>query len=256
MSTVMPGSFHPSESFQLRVPSMAHVRRIRSNSVQHRNSSSISSNEEFTRLNEEMFRLDAPYGEDARDPRHEHGETNYINMLLQLDSIPETYNILAGLFTWLLLAGYMVLPATFTSLQNSRTIASEVSKAGKLVLKTYQNLPLLWIAAIFCAIGASGMSWLWWMWKRNYVWILNRIILPGFLHSITGLLTTIINIYTARSGAWSVTAIITITVTGCCTVFLLASFLIYNFWLLQNVKKEHKKKVLELSRLRSIRSAL
>ncbi|CAD6446245.1 57fae435-51e9-499a-a262-35fa7ac167fe-CDS [Sclerotinia trifoliorum] len=153
MSTVMPDSFHPSESFQLRVPSIAHVRRIRSNSVQHRNSSSISSDEEFTRLNEEMFRLDAPYGEDA-----------------------------PGLFTWLLLAGYMVLPATFTSLQNSRTVASEVSKAGKLILKTYQNLPLLWIAAIFCAIGASGMSWLWWMWKRNYIWILNRTILLSSLH--------------------------------------------------------------------------
>ncbi|TGO56041.1 hypothetical protein BCON_0083g00340 [Botryotinia convoluta] len=173
MSTTMPGTF---QSSKLRMPSMAHVRKMRLNPANQPNSS-ISGNEESARFKDEMVRLDAPYGEDARDPRHEHGETNYINMLLQLDSIPQIYNLLAGLFTWLLLAGYMVLPATFTSLQNSRTVASEVSKAGKLVLKAYQNLPLLWIAAILCAIGASGMGWLWWMWKMNYVWILNRIIL-------------------------------------------------------------------------------
>lgn len=159
MSTFLPGFFHPREHLHLRMPPPICNRRQRRNA--------ISGDEELARLNlnEEMVRLDAPHGEDARDPRHQRGETNYINMLLQLDHIPQIYSIFAGLFTWILLAGYLVLPATFTSLQNSR------------ILKTYQNLPLLWMAAIFCAIGASGMGWLWWMWKMNYVWILNRIIL-------------------------------------------------------------------------------
>ncbi|KAF7894692.1 uncharacterized protein EAF01_010142 [Botrytis porri] len=242
--------FHPLKQLHLKMPPPIHNQRQRRNA--------ISGNDELVRLREEMFRLDAPHGEDARDPRHEYGETSYINMLLQLDNIPQIYSILASFFTWILLAGYIVLPATFTSLQSSRIPTSEISKAGKLILKTYQNLPLLWIAAILCAIGASGMGWLWWMWKMNYIWILNRIILPGFLHSITGLLTTIINIYTARSGDWSVTAIITASVTGFCTVFLLVQLLFYNFWLLQKIKKEHKRQIsqIELNRHHNIGSAL
>jgi uncharacterized iron-regulated membrane protein len=136
-------------------------------------------NREQIILNKEMFRLDSPHGEDARDPRHQHGETNYINMLLQLNTIPGVYNILAGLFTWLVLAGYIVLPGTFTSLRNSQTVTAvaEASKAGRLVLKAYHNLGLLWIAAICCAIGVSGMCWLGWMWKKNYIWLRDRIIM-------------------------------------------------------------------------------
>jgi hypothetical protein len=90
-------------------------------------------------------------------------------MLLQLDNtIPTLHNILAASFTWLLLAGYLVLPATF---------AHQTSKAGKLVLRAYQYLPLLWIAAVLCAIGAIGMGWLWWTWNLNYIWLRDRIIL-------------------------------------------------------------------------------
>ncbi|KAM3069105.1 hypothetical protein ACMFMG_010630 [Clarireedia jacksonii] len=149
-----------------------------------------------------------------RDPRLEHGETDYINMYLQLDHIPRIYNLLAGSFTWLLLAGYLVLPATFTSLRTSHSVAQEASKAGTLVLRAYQYLPLLWIAAVLCAIGGMGMSWLWWTWKLNYIWLINRIIIPGLMNSATGLATTIINIYTSKNGLWSVTAIVTTVVTG------------------------------------------
>lgn len=43
--------------------------------------------------------------------------TRYIDMLLEIDSVPKFHNILASAFTWILLAGYLVFPATFTKLQ-------------------------------------------------------------------------------------------------------------------------------------------
>jgi hypothetical protein len=37
---------------------------------------------------------------------------------------------------------------------------------------------------------------------------------PGLLNSVIGLITALINIYTAQNGLWSVTAIVTVVLTG------------------------------------------
>jgi hypothetical protein len=76
-------------------------------------------------------------------------------MLLKLDKIPTLHNILAGAFAWLLLAGFVVIPGTFTSIVNSRTLQTGAGKAGKAVVKTVQNLPLLGVAGACCLIGVS-----------------------------------------------------------------------------------------------------
>ncbi|TGO06777.1 hypothetical protein BTUL_0564g00010 [Botrytis tulipae] len=155
-------------------PSLAHMRVQRHFRTWH----SLSSDSENIRLTNRMEgRNNSGQSQNSRDPKYEYGATNYTNMLLQLDRIPTIYNLLASAMTWILLAGYLVLPSTFTSLQKSTTMAEEAGEAGAVVLRAYQNLPLLWVAAIFCVIGASGMAWLWWMWKLNYVWLINRIIL-------------------------------------------------------------------------------
>jgi hypothetical protein len=103
--------------------------------------------------------------------------TDYMNMLLKLDKIPKLHNILAGAFAWLLLAGFVVIPGTFTSIVNSRTLQTGAGKAGKAVVKTVQNLPLLGVAAVCCLIGASGMSWLWWIYRSEYIWLISRLFL-------------------------------------------------------------------------------
>jgi hypothetical protein len=41
-------------------------------------------------------------------------------------------NILANLFTWLLLAGFIILPMTFSSICNSHAL-NDIRKAGKAV---------------------------------------------------------------------------------------------------------------------------
>jgi predicted histidine transporter YuiF (NhaC family) len=99
-----------------------------------------------------------------------------MNMLLELDEIPWWHDILASLCTWLLLAGYVVLPGAFTSIRNSRVLSDEAGAAGKAIVKAAQTWPVLLVASICCAIGVSGMAWLWYSWRRNYVWLLNKII--------------------------------------------------------------------------------
>ena len=126
-----------------------------------------------------MAKLGSPLSEDNIEPLIEVKplQTRYMDMLLKLDKIPKLHNILASAFTWLLLAGYVVLPGAFTSVKNSRTLADGAGKAGKVAVKAMQNPPLLAVAASCCITGALGMGYLWWVRQTNYVWLLNRIIL-------------------------------------------------------------------------------
>ncbi|KAH8587311.1 hypothetical protein B0O99DRAFT_492690, partial [Bisporella sp. PMI_857] len=167
--------------------------------------------------------------------------SRYITMLLQLDEIPWWHNILASLCTWLLLAGYVVLPGAFTTIRNSRVLSEESGAAGKAVVKAAQTWPVLLVASICCGIGVSGMGWLWYRWRRNYVWLLNKIIVPGMLNSLAGLTATITNIYTARNKFWSRTAIVTAAVTGACASVLMILFFVHHFWNLRRVKEEHER---------------
>ncbi|KAK5188857.1 hypothetical protein LTR96_010861 [Exophiala xenobiotica] len=161
-------------------------------------------------------------------------QSRYVAMLLELDEIPRRHNFYAGLFTWLILAGYIVFPGTFTSLKSSNSVEEAASKtpAGKIILHTVQNASLLWVAGACCLFGVIGIALLWKRWKRNYIW-------PTLLNAILGLVNTLINVYTAKDGNWSVTATITVTITSACAGISLILFLVYNNWLLYEVKKDH-----------------
>ncbi|OJZ80090.1 hypothetical protein ASPFODRAFT_53964 [Aspergillus luchuensis CBS 106.47] len=71
----------------------------------------------------------------ASSPRSIAGHTRYIEMLLEVDHMPWIYNIIASVAHWVLLAGYLVIPGTFTSLQKSEKleqalIGNGANKAG------------------------------------------------------------------------------------------------------------------------------
>jgi hypothetical protein len=103
--------------------------------------------------------------------------SRYMGMLLQLDEVPSWHNFLASLFTRLLLAGFIVSPATFTSRSNAAKNAASGNQMEQVILNTVQNVPLLWLAASCCLIGAFGISGLWWRWNDNFVWLVNKIFL-------------------------------------------------------------------------------
>lgn len=167
-----------------------------------------------------------------------------MTMLLAMDTIPRLHNILIAFFSWILLAGFVIFPGTFTSLSTLENRPSVTSnEAASAILHTVKNIPLLVIAGACCGIGAAGMVWLWWKWRDNYVWLLNRIFLPGCLNSLAGLISTLINVYTQQDGAWSVTARITAIVTGASMVVTGCLFGLYNFWILRRVKKVHGREM-------------
>ena len=126
-------------------------------------------------------------------------QTRYINMLLELDDVPKLHNILASLFTWILLAGYIVFPATFNKLQ--KDLGKVTGSALKTnALKTVRNVPLLYVAAFACGIGVLGCFCLWWKHRSNYVWVINRLFLPSLMNSLAGLISTLVSVYTAQAG--------------------------------------------------------
>jgi hypothetical protein len=85
-------------------------------------------------------------------------------------------NMFASLFTWLLLAGFIVFPATFTSIRNSRALDG-MGKAGKVIVSAAQNIPWLGAAIVCCACGVSGLSWLWLGQSQSFIWPGDRIFL-------------------------------------------------------------------------------
>lgn len=104
-------------------------------------------------------------------------ETEYVGMLLELHSIHWIYNFAASFANWMLLAGYLVIPGTFTSLQKSDSIADKLSqnRAEKAILETIQNPPLVAISWSLLGIGISIMSVLSYRWRHNYLWLINRL---------------------------------------------------------------------------------
>jgi hypothetical protein len=54
-------------------------------------------------------------------------------------------------------------------------------------------------------------------------------------------------VYTAKNGNWSVTATITAIITGTCAAVNSILFLIYNNWLLYQVKKDHEIEAMEVA---------
>ena len=106
-------------------------------------------------------------------------QTQFMNILLQAEQIPILDNILASFSTWFLLAGYLVFPATFTSLRKSSALQSsnDVNMPKKMVAHAVQNAPVLLVAAICCCVGCFGMLWFWNKWSRVFTWVINRLIM-------------------------------------------------------------------------------
>ncbi|KAF2648247.1 hypothetical protein K491DRAFT_722744 [Lophiostoma macrostomum CBS 122681] len=184
-------------------------------------------------------------------PRHETTvKTRYSDMLFDANnSIPMWYSILASGFTWIVLAGWIVFPATFNKWQDDKGSDHEAqNELERKVLGTVRNLPLLYIATFACFIGVAGCVWLWYKRRKNYIWVIGKILIPSLMNSIAGLVRTLINIYTAQNGQFSVTAKSTIIVTGVFSVVTIILFLIWNVVLLGNLRRQHDKEKREYER--------
>jgi hypothetical protein len=104
-------------------------------------------------------------------------ESNYVRMIVEADGIAWQDNVLASTAHWILLAGYLVVPGTFTSLQKFDTIHNGLAEyeAGEWILNTIQNPPLLATACALFVSGLAIMGWLFWEYRGNYIWLTNHI---------------------------------------------------------------------------------
>lgn len=104
-----------------------------------------------------------------------------MEMLLHLDEIPRLYNILAGLFSWIILAGFLVVPGTFTTFKESKAFQdadkNDKDQVTHAIIHSIANIGLLWLAGAFCVAGIVGCIGLWIRWRENYVWVINRVFL-------------------------------------------------------------------------------
>jgi hypothetical protein len=95
--------------------------------------------------------------------------TEYDSLLLDIDHhIPLSYFVSASLLSWLLLAGYLISPSTYASIQQTEVL-KDAGKATKSVFRVIRNLPLLVIASVGCFIATAGLAFI------SYEWWCNRV---------------------------------------------------------------------------------
>jgi uncharacterized membrane protein YgdD (TMEM256/DUF423 family) len=157
-------------------------------------------------------------------------------MLLSLDKIPRRHNILVLLFVWLLLVGFVVLPGSFTSSKRKQAEGETQSvRQGKLAL-TPANTAALAIGFVCVVAGAFGSAWLALRWRRNHVWLLNKLYMPLILDAAAGLLGTVTAVYAQQGGEWSAQATVVAIIEGAILGLGIVLFLVYNYWLLKRIR--------------------
>ncbi|KAH6653470.1 hypothetical protein BKA67DRAFT_569799 [Truncatella angustata] len=150
----------------------------------------------------------------------------YIKMVIENDqSVHWYYAISPKVLSWTLLAGYIVLSSTFTTMNRSEAF-STMMEDNEVALKAFQNSPLLGLALFLFIVSLIGLSCIWWVWKCNYSWSLNNIITPLLTNSLLGFSTTLLNVYAVRDGTWSAIAIASITATSFCLLISIVAYTI------------------------------
>ncbi|CAG8158761.1 unnamed protein product [Penicillium nalgiovense] len=110
---------------------------------------------------------------------HHANETTYARMLREEAEMDIRFSITVGAANWALLAGYLVISGTFTSLQTSNQVERtlQANEAGRTVLHMIQNPPLLAIACLLFVSGIAALMWLMHFPKLrgNYPWLINKV---------------------------------------------------------------------------------
>jgi len=139
----------------------------------------------------------------------------------------------AKFFTWILLLAFVILPGTFSRVQNnqannqdSSTNPQKESTATK-VIDEIANLPLLAIGYVCCVANACVISWLWYRQSDDPDWLFTNLFFAGFINAFSGLLTTFVNIYGAQGGQYGAASSATLAVASTCTAIYAVLTVVY-----------------------------
>ncbi|CAG9950867.1 unnamed protein product [Clonostachys rosea f. rosea IK726] len=108
--------------------------------------------------------------------------SEYDAMIIQSYEIPILYCALAGLCNWLFLAGFIVFPGAFSSLQDANILAQ--SDAGVTLQRAIQHSLPLYMGGFTCITSFLGLLYVFWRVRENYVWLLNRVFMPGMANAL------------------------------------------------------------------------
>lgn len=120
-----------------------------------------------------------PRATTGKEPGLSHGEYQPNNTTPRAiesdDDVPLYYSISAGVISWLLLASFLLSPASYTSTRYLDTLG-KTGAVGRVALGAIRNIPLAAIAAAICIIATACLGVLWWRWRHNVAWV-NRCIM-------------------------------------------------------------------------------
>ncbi|KAI0292735.1 hypothetical protein BC826DRAFT_1017832 [Russula brevipes] len=103
---------------------------------------------------------------------------------------------LAKFFNWLLLLAFVILPGTF-------------SKENEAV----STKPLFAAVYVCTILNACAISWLWYQRRGDPEFLYLNLFLPGLTNSVSGLITTLVNLWAVRKGHLGAATTTTIVVT-------------------------------------------
>lgn len=86
-----------------------------------------------------------------------------------------------------------------------------------------------------------GMAYLALCWRHNYIWLLNRIYLPLVLHSLAGLIVSVVFVQVQHEMWWSVAAYVSVAIQAASLVFAGTMFFVIDHMLLGQLKREHNR---------------
>ncbi|KFX98023.1 hypothetical protein O988_04569 [Pseudogymnoascus sp. VKM F-3808] len=144
----------------------------------------------------------SPIAGSSKSKRHK-------DMVYEEYCIPFKYKLYVTGSLWLLLSGFVLFSGTFTNFK--------LNAAEEVLLSRFENVPMLVLGTLFCGTSSCALVYLSWKWKKNSIWLVERILLPGFINSATGLGNTLINVGTVHHWEVSATAKSTIIIT---TIYL------------------------------------
>ncbi|KAK1754625.1 hypothetical protein QBC47DRAFT_403042 [Echria macrotheca] len=105
-------------------------------------------------------------------------------MLLSLETIPRLHSILATILTWLLLVGFVIIPGAF------RTDAD-----GEMARDLAAEVVFMVVGFSSMGVGIAGAVLLAVRWRRNHVWLINKIYLPLVQSGLAGMVAAVVAIY-------------------------------------------------------------
>lgn len=168
-----------------------------------------------------------------------------MNMAMSTERIPRVHNILSNVFAWMILLAFIIAPANFCS-DSDGSVKVDVKNGAPASTPavSYKSIPSVALLAASCSIfglGLLGMLWLALCWRRNYIWLLNRIYLPLMLNSLAGLIGSLVIIDIQNHMWFSVAAYVSLGIEGTTLLLSGGMFFYTHYLLLGKLKREHAR---------------